>query len=1154
MIVDVPVYVESHQDLAANGTLYRVEPLFFDFPSCEDAELWKATTALTGELTKLFRAPSSAADHRRLAEYVFLPELELHRIELRLELRADWFRVWAPVVVFPHFDRQLAFSPRIRDCWFELHAGESLADRAAEVYRRYFRELEKNTSADEVKRRLAPFAEKKSAWITSVSVSVSTRLRRPRVEDFSAILLGTTEELNGRDELEKVGRRLDARYPDELRRALQTEALVEELGRLLQEPDHRPVLLVGPRLVGKTTLIHEVVYRRVRARPENKRFEQSVWLVSPQRLVSGMSYVGQWENRLLAILRHTRKKMGVLYFDDFLGMYLAGVHSASSLSAADVLRPHVERREVRILAEMTPEQWRVLRERDRGFADQFHVVPMEEPAEPAAWRILLGVMRSLEDRHRVRFTLDVLPLAVELTGRYQRDAAQPGKAARLLEQLAVKYQHADVTRERTLEAFREKSGLDLALLDSRHKLPRTTVVGALDERIIGQPPALEAMAEIVCLAKAGLNEAQRPLGSLLFLGPTGVGKTQCAKVLAAYLFGDETRLMRFDMNEFVSAQSVSRLVGTFDQPDGLLTGAIRRQPFAVVLFDEIEKAHPDVFDLLLQVLGEARLTDAHGRTVDFSSTVLILTSNLGTQSGQQTLGFDRAGPSGNVYLKAVEEFFRPEFVNRLDRIVAFAPLSGEDMGRIARLLLDDILRREGFVRRRFALELPDKTLEWLLERGHDPQLGARAMRRMLEKEVVQPAAVHLAAIRPDTPTVLSLRCQDQSVSVDVTELVSADPWPETARPDVDEDLQRLLECAKAALDRIEERLLSCRPPASWSAGEIPADHSWYLGVREFLRDLRRLSEEIQAESKARGRRPPSAREGDSARTANRGARQLASVKRFRSPPRRLLQELLVADDIHDYFRSLDEEALKPPKPGSLAAQMVILLNGLALLEKLAPAETGWLPQRAVVLILSLGDASLLRRKLSHRVRDVLRFGLYGDDWDDGSHFGPECRLFPGTRGEKADQLWWESLDDLGRQSWGRQYHLDILELEGHRACEFAALEQGTHLFLSGDGNLDPLQVIVEPCAAGISMADAVCRCLERHQQYRQSTPDSQHVAQVGEDPLRWQPVVAVYEVVKAFPLLDLEHVVDHRTAAIAKWPGSWRNSLATLLPLPPEFG
>src|SRR5262249_52557966 len=284
----------------------------------------------------------------------------------------------------------------------------------------------------------------------------------------------------------------------------------------------RPVLLAGPRMAGKTAVVHECVFRRVAHRKQVHVQQQNVWLVSPQRLISGMSYVGQWEGRLLAILKHARKRDHVLYFDDLVGLFLAGISASSSLNAATVLKPYLERRDVRVLGEITTEGLRVLQERDRGFADLFHIIPVREPSDADTLRILVDQQRRLEGKHTCDFGLDVLPAVIDVQRRYDRTAAFPGKAAAVLTRLAVRAttdtqstpkaggtdplrDRPLVSRDDVLADFAARSGLSLAFLDPKLRLDRDEVKKQLQEQVIGQTEAVEALADLVSVAKARLN-------------------------------------------------------------------------------------------------------------------------------------------------------------------------------------------------------------------------------------------------------------------------------------------------------------------------------------------------------------------------------------------------------------------------------------------------------------------------------------------------------------------------------------------------------------------------------------------------------------------------------------------------------------------------
>src|SRR5262249_19925991 len=286
--------------------------------------------------------------------------------------------------------------------------------------------------------------------------------KTPR-EDFRARLFGDGE-MDGEWELQSVGRCLNELYPDDLNRAIGRDTEVNELARLLRAQDLRPILLVGPPMSGKTAIIHEYVYRRTAKRKSAFNNRGNVWLLAPQRLISGMSYVGQWENRLLAIIKVAKKRRHILYFDDLLGLYKAGISAQSNLNVAQVLKPYIERGEVRVLGEVTEEAHRVLREMDRGFADLFHILAVKETGEDETTAMMISLSRELEAKHLCRFGLDVLPTVLDLTRRYMRESAFPGKAAVLFRQLAIKYRGATLTRDRVLEEFHAKSGLSMSFL------------------------------------------------------------------------------------------------------------------------------------------------------------------------------------------------------------------------------------------------------------------------------------------------------------------------------------------------------------------------------------------------------------------------------------------------------------------------------------------------------------------------------------------------------------------------------------------------------------------------------------------------------------------------------------------------------------------
>jgi hypothetical protein len=685
---------------------------------------------------------------------------------------------------------------------------------------------------------------------------------------------------------------------------------------------------------------------------------------------------------------------------------------------------------------MTPEAFRVLRERDRGLADLFHVLPLGELPDSDNLRVLVGLQRQLESRHRCRFTLEALPAAIDLQRRYARDAAFPGKAAGFLKRLALKAdgefarrtdaparpdgplgasgqpQAVTIDRDRVIEAFGEQSGLPPSFLDQHQTLDAALIRAKLAERFVGQTHAVQAAVEIIGIAKARLNDPGRPIASLLLLGPTGVGKTEFAKSLAAYLFGHADRLLRFDMNEYVSPSAVPQLIGTLAQPEGLLTAAVRRQPFAVLLFDEIEKGHPDVFDLLLQVLGEGRLTDALGRTTDFSNALVILTSNLGTRPSEVGLGFNATGTAdAQLALQAARNFFRPEFFNRLDRVLPFAQLAREDLQRIARHLMADVLQRDGLVRRRCVLHVAAPALDWVLEQGYQPALGARALKRAIERELARPIARYLAAAgaRRDegaesaTAAGLTLievghtigadRPQDAELSVFVRQLQPRAVAPGTVGSVAGHAPDALLARCAAVRERLARTLPALRPQERLGAGPPSPRQTRYFTLQQELTRLGRGLDELR----------------QSVQTQRQGSVFPSGfTKTHRSPPGWIRRRgpspaALAADEgaedaIQEY---LAVRSAQPARASDVPAETQQLLRELAWLDALAAAEEPRLEEQLDVSVRSLDPlAAGLALRLAQRLQETWsRAGLdagLGPAGDDGQAIrlrGPLARLF-----------------------------------------------------------------------------------------------------------------------------------------------------------------
>ncbi len=1031
MNVRVPIYVEEQKPQAAGVQHVRpvtLRPLFFARPLEQDVSLQRATARLTNTLREELSRLARFARHEELAAYTFYPQLDETMLEFPIEVGKKRFVLRYLFLILQAFGRRFAWTPSAPEVWVEIARGETVRDRVQEALTEYYRSLERRFGKEFFNPDENSVHGK--AWITSIEVSIDIPiLYTPTVETIFAAI-GDVQEVHGAAELARVGRSLNSLYPDDLDHAINREAEVTELSTLLSAGDQRPVLLIGKRLVGKTAVVHEFVRRRMDRRRASEAtlhvaniadLAGDIWLVSPQRLISGMAFLGQWEGRLLAILKESQRKHHTLYFDDLIGLFYAGRTSSSQLSVAHVLKPYLERREVRVLAESTPEAFRVLQELDRSFADLFQIVRIEEPNEAKNLHTLLGARRTLERKHDTEFHVDVLPTVVDLTRRYVSDAAFPGKAARLLQSLATKHKLAEVTRADALAEFSASSGLSVSFLDDRSELDYARVIEALSVEVVGQEAAVTACADAVTIAKARLNDSIRPIASFLFLGPTGVGKTQCAKALANYLFGDRERLIRFDMNELASYYSVARLTGTLDAPEGLLTSAVRRSPFAVLLFDEIEKAHPAVFDLLLGVMGDGRLTDARGQLVDFSNTIIILTSNLGAREAASDLGFRQTNRSdASVYRLAAEKFFKPEFFNRLSRVVPFERLSREDVQKIASRLIEDVLNREGLVRRGVKLVVGNGALNLLVEAGYHPQLGARALKRTLERQVTAPIAARLSATPADQPLIVFINDEQGRIKVDACSLTAIETVARGTFSDTAEFLDRI----EDVLIRVEELADRLYPAGEILLGDGQSSmmQMQRLHLRQQLRRVSRMLDRAderhakQDSGRARNQRAVSSR---AKRNVDKGyKRQLAKV--VAGPVS--FDNNLFAHDLHGLLKELP--AFSESFGDSVDDYLLDLLNETSLLDAVSTIVDRSEPEQTLIRVKAL-DAT--GRTACVQLRDLYRT-LFEKEFN--------CKVV------KSED--------------------NSLLLKGPLAALLAPLEAGTHLFVSDRQTYQPVVVTVGP--------------------------------------------------------------------------------------------
>jgi hypothetical protein len=620
-----------------------------------------------------------------------------------------------------------------------------------------------------------------------------------------------------------------------------------------------------------------------------------------------------------------------------------------------------------------------------------------------------------------------------------------------------------------------------------------------------------------------------------------VGKTQCVKAIANYLLGSPDRMVRFDMNEYLSPGDVSRLVGTLDSPEGLLTAAIRRQPYSVVLLDEIEKAHPAVFDLLLQVLGEGRLTDGLGRTADFRNAIVILTSNLGSKQAESLVGFQPPEtPKDQVYLAAAERFFRPEFLNRLDHIIPFDRLSEGDIREISRQAIEALGEREGFVRRKCILSPDDSVLDYVIARGFDPRFGARGVRRMIEKDLIRPVATELARIPATGPTVVQL-VASEAVHVEVETLSDLEPKLEIVSRFHAEVSESLVQRLRAGVKRLLGECQAHKPTGAMTTGHIRPEQFHYLTMIEALGQLDQRCQSLleQFQSGALHHRLTSEGLLAGIQISRRRAGRTHFWRSDTSPSHRIMQEMLTAEDIHDYLHEVSSQSVTDHADGDAEG----LAAHLALLEALAPGKDGWRQEEVLLFVRGLQSAPMQRNQLLRMLEEAFQFSsLFGEALADLGLEAKRLRFDAKPADESFRSL------PLGTKDLLAQVRSDVLRFEGIRAGALLAGEAGTHLCVLPSGRLVPFQVALRTVPEGQDADEFLQTVLSEHLQWiaKRRTQSSK-----TSDPLfPLLPVVRIYDERGLIIDLATGRSLDPANLSAARL---LNNLILARLPLPKEL-
>ena len=589
---------------------------------------------------------------------------------------------------------------------------------------------------------------------------------------------------------------------------------IERVMQVLSRRQKNNPLLIGEPGVGKTAVVEGLAQLIVANQVPDLLRNKRLFTLDVSALVAGSKYRGEFEDRLKKCIKEVQDAGDIILFIDEMHTLIGAGSAEGSIDAAAILKPPLSRGEIQVIGATTIDEYRKHLEKDSALERRFQPITVGEPNEEQAIRILGGLRDRYEAHHQVHFTDEALQAAVEMSDRYIQDRFLPDKAIDVIDEAGARMRIRNMTlpkelrdlddqlrevrskkdkaigaqdfeaaaelrdKESKLKAEREqaekkweedtsKQVSQVTVKDIADVVSMTTGVpvsnlteaetekllrmeGVLHERVIGQDEAVTALSKAIRRSRAGLKDPKRPAGSFIFLGPSGVGKTELSKALAEFLFNSEDALLSFDMSEYMEKHSVSRLVGSppgyvgFDE-GGQLTKAVRQKPYSVVLFDEIEKAHPDVFNILLQILEEGRLTDAQGRTVDFRNTVIIMTSNVGAREIAQTtpLGFsgnDHAGLSDKEIRSRVmaemKKLFRPEFLNRIDEIIVFKSLTDEQIAQIVDLMVADL--RERMIAQNMSINLTPAATKLIAKEGTDTTFGARPLRRAIQRLLEDP--------------------------------------------------------------------------------------------------------------------------------------------------------------------------------------------------------------------------------------------------------------------------------------------------------------------------------------------------------------------------------------------------------------------------------
>ena len=666
--------------------------------------------------------------------------------------------------------------------------------------------------------------------------------------------------------LPKVAQKLTFKHPVSFGR----EKELKQLADTLKGKFNKSCIVVGNSGVGKTALVWEMVRQAKKFGIKSDFYETTA-----STMIKELTQETGWQDNLVYLCRELSNEGDFLFVRNLLELFEVGQYEGNSISIAEYLRTFVGRGEVTLISECTDEEFAKIELRSPNFLSLFQIIRLEEPKEGLE-DIIIQKVNQVANTSKVILEKEAIEETIRLNRRYTPYSGFPGKPIRFLESIILnnnrKYQKKSkkhlpkitIDRSTTIQHFCEETGMPEFMVNPALPMDLGQIQNYFQDNIFGQNAAVKSVTNLLASVKTALTRQGKPIASFLFVGPTGVGKTEMAKVLASFMFGSREKMIRFDMSEFSTPYAVMRLTGTSYFEDGLLTSTVKREPFCVLLFDEIEKASPTFYDLLLQLLSEGRLTDSQGKLVNFCSTIIIMTSNIGASNLQTNkISWSKEIDVTSVnehFMSSVRKHFRPELYNRIDEVIPFQPLTKSDIRFIVDREIKIFKTREGIRYRNMDFYLEDEVFDYLGEMGYDPKYGARKLQRIVREELIIPLARKLNTFEYDEQLIVNISLWENQIIMDIdSDPLKFDLLLEELEmyqyADHAGDLRRSVQQLKEGsffvkmlsdLDILESRKKK-KPHKFWQNKKDAENYSLYLNTIQNLENLQEIIERHEDE-------------------------------------------------------------------------------------------------------------------------------------------------------------------------------------------------------------------------------------------------------------------------------------------------------------------